>query len=637
VAQGGWPVRRGLLAEQSRPHANDLWTLAGYVPSLDLRFAETKSLRDQVTGQNLVSFSRSSAGTFVDAGGIIRSAAANEPRFDHDPATGRCLGLLVEEARTNAIKCSQNIGRSPWQIWNLIVQQNATIAPDGTATASLLIANSTNASHEVFLAGGSGDTATPNFAPYRFSGYFKYNGHRYVGFYCNINANIYGHFDLLNGTAALGSISLVGNGWYKCVGRQYPAAANNANNTLRVSLTTSSSAPAQNGVAFVGDNVSGVYAWGLQSEADSFPTSYIPTPATFTSRASTATFYDANGIIQTAATNVARSNAFFPDSNGVMVPAGLLLEAAATNLLNGSQTFATSGGTQNDWVDTNITRDGTLRTSPSGVANALRVTAAADNATIISSAAIGTSALRAFSIFLRRVNGTGAIQYTLDNGTTWISQAITTGWTRYIFPATTAAQQVGIRITTNGDAIELWGAQLETGTYPTSYIPTTTATVTRAADVSSSATVTRSADVAQINTLNTNIRSLFARARGPASGVRGIIGLDDNSASNRVELYTNNTDPKFTLTAADTIVSDLDGGTVAANVEARIAARFAFNNGAISLNGNPEVTSNSGALPSVNRLRIGALQAGNTFNGTLARLTTWDQSLTSLPNITRPS
>ncbi|NBS93800.1 MAG: hypothetical protein EBT27_08765, partial [Betaproteobacteria bacterium] len=65
--------------------------------------------------------------------------------------------------------------------------------------------------------------------------------------------------------------------------------------------------------------------------------------------------------------------------------------------------------------------------------------------------------------------------------------------------------------------------------------------------------------------------------------------------------------------------------------------RFAFNNGAISLNGNPEVTSNSGALPSVNRLRIGALQAGNTFNGTLARLTTWDQSLTSLPNITRPS
>jgi hypothetical protein len=68
-------------------------------------------------------------------------------------------------------------------------------------------------------------------------------------------------------------------------------------------------------------------------EQGSFPTSYIPTPATFTSRASSATYYDASGVIQTANTNVARSAAYFPDSNGVMKPAGLLLEAAGTNLV----------------------------------------------------------------------------------------------------------------------------------------------------------------------------------------------------------------------------------------------------------------------------------------------------------------
>lgn len=638
VAQGGWPVRRGLLAEQSRPHANDLWTLAGYVPSLDLRFAETKSLRDQVTGQNLVSFSRSSAGTFVDAGGIIRSAAANEPRFDHDPATGRCLGLLMEEARTNYTTNSNTLSGSSWSqrtAGATFTTPNADTAPDGTFSAVKLILSNGYTSGYANGLNYSLSTLGASVAA-TVSVFVK--AAEYTNFCINFQRNndTRVQFNLLNGslttigslgTGGSASIVAVGNGWWRA-------------SVTRIGTIASwwiQPGGENAGTTVVGNGRSGILVWGAQVELGSFHTSYIPTPATFTSRASTATFYDANGIIQTAATNVARSNAFFPNSNGVMVPAGLLLEAAATNLLNGSQTFATSGGTQNNWVDTNITRDGTLRTSPSGAANALRVTAAADNATIISSAAIGTSALRAFSIFLRRVNGTGAIQYTLDNGTTWISQAITTGWTRYIFPATTAAQQVGIRITTNGDAIELWGAQLETGTYPTSYIPTTTATVTRAADVSSSATVTRSADVAQINTLNTNVRSLFARARGPASGVRGIIGLDDNSVSNRVELYTNGTNPKFTLTAADTIASDLNGGTVAANVEARIAARFAFNNGAISLNGNPEVTSNSGALPSVNRLRIGALQAGNTFNGTLARLTTWDQSLTSLPNITRPS
>ena len=80
-----------------------LWRAARAVPSLDLNFADSKSLTDGVTGQNLVTFTRASSGTFVGSDGVLRTAANDVPRFDHNPTTGESLGLLVEEARTNLL------------------------------------------------------------------------------------------------------------------------------------------------------------------------------------------------------------------------------------------------------------------------------------------------------------------------------------------------------------------------------------------------------------------------------------------------------------------------------------------------------------------------------------------------------
>jgi hypothetical protein len=57
-----------------------------------------------------ITFTRASIGTYYDAAGVLRTAAANTPRLDHDPATGAALGLLVEEARTNGIPNSSAIG-----------------------------------------------------------------------------------------------------------------------------------------------------------------------------------------------------------------------------------------------------------------------------------------------------------------------------------------------------------------------------------------------------------------------------------------------------------------------------------------------------------------------------------------------
>jgi hypothetical protein len=160
-----------------------------------------------------------------------------------------------------------------------------------------------------------------------------------------------------------------------------------------------------------------------------------------------------------------------------LAPRGLLLESSTTNLLEYSEDFNAAA-----WTDTSITR-ATGNADPAGGTTAVRFTASSGNATVIRAAAIGTTASRTFSIFLRRVTGTGNIDYTLDNGSTYTTQAITGSWVRYTFTATSANHQVGIRIVTSGDAIEMWGAQLETGSGASSYIPTGAGTVQRAADV----------------------------------------------------------------------------------------------------------------------------------------------------------
>ena len=87
-----------------------LWKNARAVPSLDLRFADNKTLGDAVGGGSLVTFTRASSATYVGSDGLIKTATTNEARFDHNPTTGESLGLLVEEARTNSIRNNTMVG-----------------------------------------------------------------------------------------------------------------------------------------------------------------------------------------------------------------------------------------------------------------------------------------------------------------------------------------------------------------------------------------------------------------------------------------------------------------------------------------------------------------------------------------------
>lgn len=175
--------------------------------------------------------------------------------------------------------------------------------------------------------------------------------------------------------------------------------------------------------------------------------------------------------------NVVRITPYSSANNSANVAMRLLgwngYPFSSTNLVCFSETFNTEiGAGTNTWSDTGITRNSTNNASPTGTLNALRVTSTAANATVTNITGLSTAS-RTFSIWLRRVGGTGTINITAD-GSTWAAVTLTSTWTR--FQANAAGSTCGVRIVTSGDSIEMWGAQFEVGQTATGYVRTTTTT-----------------------------------------------------------------------------------------------------------------------------------------------------------------
>ena len=328
---------------------------------------------------------------------------------------------------------------------------------------------------------------------------------------------------------------------------------------------------------------------------------------TFT-RSTTATYINSLGYVASAAINEAR----FECDATTLAAKGLLIEGAATNLLNFSETFATTGGTNNNWADTNLTRTSTNNTSPRNDATALRLTASAANGTIISSAAIGTSAARTLSVWLRRVTGTGNIQYTLDNGSTYTTQAITAVWVRYTFATTTAAQRVGFRIVTSADAIEIWGVQLETGTGSSSYIPTTTAQVTKAADFCKmTEAASQMSWLQKIDTCTFFVDFTPLTQRG---AFNSLVRLNTTTSQGH-EFYVYDTTAGVSLTVVTKITASTNQEQTLAqnmtlNTRHKVAYSIDASNGLRSHNGSTISAANPIALPTGTRSTFGIGSSG---------------------------
>jgi hypothetical protein len=245
------------------------------LPRLALDFT-TASLDARVT------FARSGAtATRVNSSGFIEAVAADVARFDFNPVTLACRGLLIEESRANLALYSEQFNDAVWSKANSSVDQDLIVSPDGTQNADFLKENSATSTHFVSQL----PTLADNTA-YAVSCYAKKGTRNWLvlGIVDKAAASKLAYFDLNAGTlgnvssGVTSAISDADDGWYRCTAIVNSASGATAPQ-LRVML-----ASANGTFNYAGDGTSGLYIWGAQLETGAFATSYIPTEATALTR-----------------------------------------------------------------------------------------------------------------------------------------------------------------------------------------------------------------------------------------------------------------------------------------------------------------------------------------------------------------
>jgi hypothetical protein len=441
-------------------------------PSLNLDFANTRQLDPRIT------FVRNSTAAYYD-------------------------GQTTAMAEQNLLIGSQTIGGPGWILGSNIVTLNSTTAPDNTTTASSITENATVNSHYI---GSAGITVTTGL-PYTFSVYLKKGvgatAPQYMQFYafsaafnCGINVDLNAgtvYSTISTGSAVTSSSSVsIGNGWYRFI---FTATAG--------SNTTSGNIPA---VVFINNNpalgvapsylglvTSDVQVWGAQLEQRSSVTAYTKT--------TTAAITNYIPQLMTAPAGVARF-----DCNPITGKSlGLLIEESRTNLF-------TYSGDLSLMAQSNTTTTPNICIAPDGTLTGSLLIPNTVSAQHFSTKNISTSGTNTFFVYAKAggynwlgMSGTGngfttfnlatGIVGTVGGGVTasiisagngWYKCSVTQAWvsqTNYIFIEPGDGQYTW---TPNGySGIYIWGAQLEAGSFATSYTATLASTVTRAADSAS--------------------------------------------------------------------------------------------------------------------------------------------------------
>lgn len=244
--------------------------VSSVLPTLDLRFTNI----DGAPFDDY--FARSGAGGYrVNAKGVLVPTVDREPVIDY--SAGTALGTGFYGAYTNLLLRSEEFDNAAWTKSECTISANAVTAPDGSTTTDKIVESTNNVDHSVRNASGiATGVATCTFSIFAKAAersqikltVFEGSSLATVGF--DLSAN-----SILSGSG--GTIVAVGNDWYRC--------------SVTVAVVTGASVfcfamPMSGGVStYPGNGVSGIYVWGAQLTATTFPVPYVPTTSATVARA----------------------------------------------------------------------------------------------------------------------------------------------------------------------------------------------------------------------------------------------------------------------------------------------------------------------------------------------------------------
>ena len=336
-------------------------------------------------------------------------------------------------------------------------------------------------------------------------------------------------------------------------------------------------------VVYVTSNITQLYIYGVGDVTiDNVSVKEVIDADFDFTRGSSATRVNEKGLVQDVTdTDLPRINyTNFDYDNGEVVPysgeGSLLLEPQSTNLITYSEDFS-------QWAINALTTLDTGYAAPDGSTNAYKVTSTGTGGYVVESGGVSSNDAR--TIYAKTVSGSGTLQLLSHNTNTNNIFTITEQWQRFELNSTTQISTNFYAVDFRGAAstlteVIIWGAQSETLSYPTSYIPTEGSIKTRLQDVCNNS---GSSDL-----INSTEGVLYAEIAALADDLTNkFISISNGSKTERVEIGYSNVSNKIFAFSYVGNINQCNIGFVLPNMldYNKIAISYAENNFALWVNG----------------------------------------------------